>query len=308
MIGISFMRVLRSAGQNFWRNFWLSIATSAVMTITLIMVSFLYFANVFGAHVLADIQQKVDLSVTFKENVQQQYIDAIAQEIRSRQDVQKVTVTTSDQALENFRNAHKDEPLVAESLKELDSNPLPATIYILATDPRFYEDISKQLQADKYSPFIDQINYKNSREVIDRLISMISSVKNVAFVVTLTFAILVVLITFNTVRLAIYSFREEIDIMRLVGASRWFIQGPFIIEAVIVALLSLVVSNLIIFPVLNTVAPSLQKFFFDTQSQPFNIYSYAMSHLVIVIGIQAVAAIGLATISSLIAIRRYLRN
>lgn len=308
MIGISFLRVLRGAGQNFWRNIWLSIATSAIMTITLIMVSFLYFANVFGAYVLADIQTKVDLSVTFKENVQQQYIDAIAQEMRSRQDVQKVTITTSAQALENFRNQHKDEPLVEESLKELDNNPLPATIYILATEPRFYANIAKQLQADKYSPFVDQINYKNSRAVIDRLIAMISSVKNVAFVVTVTFAVLVVLITFNTVRLAIYSFREEIDIMRLVGASRWFIQGPFVIEAVLVALLSLIVSNAIIFPTLNAVAPSLQRFFFDTQAAPFNIYNYALSHLVIVVGIQAIAAISLAAISSLIAIRRYLRN
>lgn len=308
MIGISFWRVLRSAFQNFWRNIWLSLALALVMTITLIMVSFLYFANIFGAQVLKGIEQKVDLSVTFKTNVQQQYIDAIAKEVSSRPDVSRVTVISSEQALVNFRARHADEPLIDQSLKELDQNPLPASIYILAREPRFYQLIARDLQADKYSPFVDQINYKNTQPIVEKLMSVITSVKNVALVVTITFAILVVLLTFNTIRLAIYSFREEIDIMRLVGASRWFIQGPFIIESILVALVSVVIASGLIYPILRANAPQLQKFFFDQQTAPFNIYSYATTHWLAVIGIQISAAVFLAIISSLIAIRRYLRD
>ncbi|MDP3997454.1 MAG: permease-like cell division protein FtsX [Candidatus Andersenbacteria bacterium] len=308
MVGISLARIFKAALQNFWRNIWLSVATAAIMVITLLMISFLYFANIFGGQVLHSIQEKVDLSVTFKEDVQEQYIQAVANELETRQDVEKVTVITSDQALESFKSRHTDDPLIEESLGELENNPLPASIFILATEPRFYENIAKQLESDKYTPFIDSVNYEGSSTVIDRLIALIASVKNVGTVITIVFALLAVLIMFNTVRLAIYSFREEIDIMRLVGASRWFIQGPFIIESVIVSLFAVIISTAILYPVLNTIAPHLQRFFFDAQSSPFNIYDYAVTHWARVIGLQVGAAVGLAIISSMIAIRRYLRD
>lgn len=308
MIGVSFGRILRAATQNFWRNIWLSVAMAAIMTMTLLMISFLYFANIFGGELIKTIEQKVDLSVTFKDNVQDQYIQAIAEELKGRQDVAKVTMITSQQALENFRLRHQEDQLIGESLKELDDNPLPASLFIIATEPRFYENIAKQLQSDKYSPFIDQVNYENSRPVIDRLMTLIRSVKNAAAIATITFVVLVVLITFNTVRLAIYSFREEIDIMRLVGASPWFIQGPFIIETVLVAILAVVVASAVLYPALKAASPNLTQFFFDAQSQPFSIYGYAIEHWPTVIGLQAAIAVGLAVFSSLIAIRRYLKD
>lgn len=308
MIGISFLRILRTAVQNLWRNVWLTVATTVIMIITLLMVSFLYFANVFGVQILQNIEEKVDLSVTFKENVQSQYIDAIAQEIKSRQDVQDVRVVTSDQALENFRNRHRDDPLIEESLQELEDNPLPANIYIVATEPRFYQNIAKQLEAEKYTPFIEQVNFESSRGVIDKLIGLITSVKNIGLIITITFSILVVLIMFNTVRLAIYSFREEIDIMRLVGASRWFIQGPFVMEAMMVGLISVAISTAMIYPALRAAGPQLQRFFFDASQSQFNLYEYAVDHWPTVIGLQLLLAVGLAMFSSLIAVRRYLRD
>lgn len=308
MIGISFLRILRAAVQNLWRNVWLTVATTVIMVITLIMMSFLYFANVFGVQILQNIEEKVDLSVTFKENVQSQYIDAIAQEIKSRQDVKDVQIVTSDQALENFRARHLDDPLIEESLKELEENPLPANIYIVATEPRFYQNIAQQLEAEKYTPFIEKVNFESSRGVIDKLIGLITSIKNVGLIITATFSILVVLIMFNTVRLAIYSFREEIDIMRLVGASRWFIQGPFIIEAMLVGLLAVALASAMIYPTLKAVGPQLQRFFFDASQSQFNLYDYAVTRWATVIGLQLLVAVGLAMFSSLIAVRRYLRD
>ncbi len=308
MVGISFFRVARSAFQNFWRNIWLSVATAIMMTLTLLMVSFLLFANVFGSEVLHTIEQKVDLSVTFKENIQQEYIDAIAAELEARSDVESVRLVSSEEALENFKTRHQDDPLIEDSLQELEDNPLPASIYIVATEPQFYEKIAQALEAEKYVPYIEEINYDSSRSVIDRLISLIDSIKNVTIVISIIFALLVILITFNTVRLAIYSFREEIDIMRLVGASSWFIQGPFIFETVLVAIVGVGLSNVILFPLLRTATPQLQRFFFDSHTDPFNVYQYAVENWVKIVGLQLIIAIGLATFSSLIAIRRYLRD
>lgn len=307
MIGVSLGRVTKAALQNFWRNIWLSIATLVIMTITLLALLLLYFANVFGAEVLRTIEQKVDLSATFKDSATEAQIRAIAEEIGSREDVEEVRVVTSDQALEEFRKRHADDPFIEDSLRELEENPLPASLFVVASEPRFYQNIATSLESDKYGPFIEKVNFQDLRPVIQRLIDLMNTVRSGAVIATLVFAGLAVLIMFNTVRLAIYSFREEIDIMRLVGASNWFIRGPFLLEAVLVALLAVAIATAIIYPVVRAVSPRLDDFFF-TQAEPFNIYHYAVDNWLTVIGLQAAAAVSLAVFSSLIAIRRYLRR
>jgi cell division transport system permease protein len=308
MIGISFWRVFKAAFQNFWRNIWLSIATTVIMSLTLLMVSFLYFANVLGAQVLTTIEQKVDLSANFKTEATSDQIQSIAQAMQSRDDVTSVKIVTSDDALQLFKSRHASDPFIADSLKELQKNPLPASIFIVAKEPRFYANIAAELSSDKYSQFIDKVNFDNSKPVIDRLIRVMSGIKNAGAIATALFAILVVLIMFNTIRLAIYSFREEIDIMRLVGASNWFIQGPFLIEAIVVAILGVVVCNIILFPFLDALSPQIQSFFFSDAANKFDIYQYALSNWAIVLAIQAGLAVGLAFLSSLVAIRRYLKR
>lgn len=308
MFGISFLRILKAAFQNFWRNIWLSLATTIIMSLTLLMISFLYFANVLGVEVLTSIEQKVDLSATFKPEVKIEQITIISDELKSREDVQDVRIVTSDDALAQFRARHADDPFIEESLKELEENPLPASIFVVATEPRFYENINKQLESEKYASYIDKVNFENSKPVIERLIRVMGGIKNVGFIATVVFALLVVLIMFNTIRLAIYSYREEIDIMRLVGASNWYIQGPFILEAIAVALLGVVVCNVLLFPFLNAAGPHIRSFFFSSGATQFDIYTYALSHWLTIIGIQSGLAVFLAAVSSMIAIRRYLRN
>lgn len=307
MLGISFIRVLRSSFQNFWRNIWLSLATLVVMTITLLLMTLLYFANVFGSQVLRTIEQKVDLSATFKDGVSENQIRAVADEISAREDVEDVRVVSSEEALEDFRKRHADDPFIEDSLRELESNPLPGSVFIVASEPRFYQNIAAHLQSEKYQPYIEGVNFQDLRPVIARMIDIMNTIRNGALVVTVTFAGLVILIMFNTVRLAIYSFREEIDIMRLVGASNWFIRGPFLLEAIFVALLSVAISTAIIYPVLHTISPRLQQFFFSEAVQ-FNVFEFAVANWLTVVGLQTAAAVGLAAFSSLIAMRRYLRK
>lgn len=307
MVGASFWRILRNALQNFQRNIWLSLATTIIMTLTLLMTSFLYFLNVLGGQVLRTIEQKVDLSATFQEEIRDDQIQIVSDDIASRPDVEEVRIVTSEEALELFRRRHADDPFIEESLRELEANPLPTTLFVVATDPRNYQSIAAALESEQYTPFIEKVNFENSRTVIERLIVVMGGVRNVGLITTVVLATLVILIMFNTIRLAIYSFREEIDIMRLVGASNWFIRGPFIIEAVFVALLSVVVSVLVLYPILDSVTPQVERFFFSGQVEPFNVYAYALANWPTVIGLQAAVAIGLAVFSSLFAIRRYLR-
>jgi len=308
MIGISFFRVLRSAWQNFWRNIWLALATLMIMVITLLMTSFLFFVNVIGVEALGIVESKVDLLVTLRPDASDEEVGALANEIRARHDVEEVTIISSEEALADFMENNQSNPVIEESLKELGDNPLFASLSILANEPRFYPDIARQLEAERYSSIVEEIKIEDLRPVADKLATIISTLKQVGVVVTGAFAVLAVLIMFNTVRLAIYSFREEIDIMRLVGASNWFIRGPFVIESVIVSLLAVLVSTVIVYIVLNAIALPLQQFFSDQGQNQFNIYHYAIDNWPQVIGIQTALGVGLAVISSWIGIRRYLSN
>ena len=310
MIWTSLLRVTHSALQNFWRNIWLSLATMVIMTITLLIVLFLYMANTFGLEVIKSVQQKVDLSVVFNDGITKEQTQALASQVETRSDVSSVRIVTSDEAKEIFLRNNRDRPFIEESMQELEDNPLPTTMFIVATEPRFYETIAQSLSGEQLKPLIAEVQFDDSRLVINNLIAIISAVKRVGLIVTIVFAALAMLIMFNTVRLAIYSFREEVDIMHLVGASGWFIRGPFVMESVLAALLSAGLASLIAYPTLKIISPNLQRFFFEgyVQQTPFDIYQYAVTHWLTIIGLQVVVAVGLAVVSSLVALQRYLKT
>src|SRR3989344_5558247 len=307
MIGISFARVLRNALRNFRRNVWLSIATTVIMTLTLLTISFLYAVNVLGVHVLSTIEQKVDIAVIFKDKTTPAQIQTIKKDIELRSDVESTRLITADQAREDFRRRHADDPYIEEALRELEVNPLPSSMFIIAKDPRFYETINSSLQSEKYAAFIDKVNFQNSKAVIEKMIRIMDVVKNAGLIITATFSLLVILIMFNTIRLAIYSFREEIDIMRLVGASRWYIQGPFLMESIIVALISVIIATTVLYVSVNAASAKINLFFFTGQSTNFNVYDHIVQNWTSIVGLQLAIAIGLAMFSSYFAVRRYLR-
>lgn len=307
MIGISFIRVFRNAFRNFRRNVWLSIATTLIMTLTLCIILFLYTVNVLGREFLRNVEQKVDIAVTFKDTTQLSEINTIQKDIAARSDVQGTRIVTSDEALTEYRKRHADNPYIEEALKELNSNPLPNSMYIVAKDPQFYENITSSLRSSQYGEFIEEINFQDTKIIIEKMIKIMNVIKTAGLIATAIFGLLVILIMFNTIRLAIYSFREEIDIMRLVGASRWYIQGPFLMESVLVALISVGIATTILYIALNTMAKNVNLFIFTGQNTNFDIYQYAVSHWIQIIGLQLIAAISLAVLSSYIAVRRYLR-
>ncbi|HLC49582.1 MAG TPA: permease-like cell division protein FtsX [Candidatus Andersenbacteria bacterium] len=307
MIGISFIRVMNNAFRNFRRNVWLSIATTLIMTLTLCIILFLYIVNVLGAEFLRNVEQKVDIAVTFKDSTSREQVAIIQKDIAARSDVENTRIVTSEEALKEYRKRHADEPFIEEALQELNKNPLPSNMYIVAKDPRFYENITASLRSDKYSAFIEKVNFQDSKVIIEKMIRIMDLIKKAGLIATGIFGLLVILIMFNTIRLAIYSFREEIDIMRLVGASRWYIQGPFLMESVLVALISVCIATTIFYIALNTGATNINQFFFTGQNTTFDIYRYVVSHWIQIVGLQLGAAIGLAVLSSYIAVRRYLR-
>ncbi|MBU2578167.1 ABC transporter permease [Patescibacteria group bacterium] len=299
-------RVIKAGFINFWRNGWVSLATVLVVIITLFSIGSLIFAKAILSSTLAQIQDKVDVSVYFKTDADEQDILALKSKLEKTREVKSVEYISSEQALENFKERHKDNALIMQSLEELESNPLGAVLNVKAKETSQYESIAKSLEISSglsaETSIIDKINYYQNRVVIDRLTKILDSTKRLGIIISIILIIISLLVTFNTVRLAIYSSREEIGIMRLVGASGKFISGPFVIEGIMHGIIASIVTMALFYPCTLWLGKMTQNFFGG-----INIFEYYVSNFVQLFLIILGTGIILGAISSFIAVRRYLK-
>ncbi len=254
---------------------------------------------------LNQLQSKVDINVYFVPAAAQEDIDSIRNAIAALPDVASVTYTSREEALANFRERYSNNEITMQALNELGDNPLGATIAIQAKELSQYESISQFIEEQRLqtaqNPVIETVNYARNKEAIDTLNSIMNTVERSSSIITIVLIIAAILITFNTIRLAIYTAREEISIMRLVGASNMFIRGPFLLQGIMYGLVAGVLSLLVWYPIMVWLGPSTEAFF------EFNLFTYFIndfSHIFMVI---VGTGVLLGFVSSILAIARYLR-
>lgn len=300
-------RIIRTGVINFSRASVVSLSSVFIFTITLFVIGSLIFLNAILNYSLEQIKAKVDVNAYFTTNAPEENILAVKSALEQLPEVAKVDYTSRDQALENFKNRHANDYLIIQSLDELGDNPLGASLDIRAKDPTQYESIVNFLEGGSAlvkdnSSFIDKVNYHQNKAVIDRLNRIIAGTKKVGFALTLALIIISVLITFNTIRLAIYISREEIGIMRLVGAGNHYIRGPFLIEGALYGVISAIVTMFIFWPVSVWLGRTTSMFFGG-----LNLFDYYLSYFFELFGVLLLAGIVLGLLASFLAVRRYLK-
>ena len=300
---ITFYRIFQNGILNYTRNFWLSLAATSIMVITLFIISSLLVMGALTNLSLASIQEKVDISVYFKLDVSEVAIKQIEDQVDDLAEVKSVTYIPSVTAREKFKELHKDEPLLIESVEQFTDaeNPFPASLAIRVNELRDYERIISIFQDEKFTPFVKKITDK--RDVVDRLTRITNGIKNIGLGLTLVFSIVTVIVMFNTIRLTIYNRREEIEIMRLVGASNWYIRGPFIVEGVMYGIAGALLTAVVLYPIIFFLKPRISGFLELDVSQ----FGYLGLNVWALLGLQLVFGILLGVLSSLIVIRRYLK-
>ena len=207
----------------------------------------------------------------------------------------------------DFRKKHEGYQLTIQALEELGANPFGASLSVVAKDTSRYEAIAKQLDdtsgllGDSKSA-IDKINYYQIKDSIDKLNNIIGWTNTVGFWLSVIFILMSCMIVYNTIRLAIFVYRDEIAVMKLVGASNMFIRGPFIVESILYSVVATFISVIIFFPA--TIWVSKKTIFFF---EGMNIHAFYTAHLgVLVLTLLVFGAI-LTTVSSLLAVRKYLK-
>jgi cell division transport system permease protein len=300
-------RVVKAGFVGFWRSAYVSLASIFVITVALFVIGATMFLDQLLSKSLDTLQSKVDINVYFVPEAPQEEIERLRTALSSLPDVAAVTYTSRDDALRIYREKNQDDEIAMQALEELGENPLGATLAIQAKETSQYEQIARYLEDQQaleqpQSSVIDEVNYSRNRESIDTLTAIIGAVEQASLIVMSVLLIAAVLITFNTIRLAIYTAREEIAIMRLVGAGNMFIRGPFMLQGVMYGFLSGVLTMAIFYPILIWLGPRTAAFF------EVNLLSYYTENFGIIFGILVGIGVVLGLVSSILAVARYLRT
>lgn len=296
-------RIFHFGFKNFSRNGWLSTATVAIMTLALIVFGGLILFNYVTHQAAASIEDKIDISVYFNLNTAEDEILNIQQALQGLPQVASVTYVSRDQAMVLFQQNHANDQTVSQAINELDTNPLEASLNIKANDPSQYGAINDYLSSPNLSQYIDTISYTQEQDVINRLAKIISTVDSGGWAVTIFLVLIAGLVVFNTIRLAIYSSRDEIGIMRVVGASNSLVRGPFVIDGMLCGAIAALASILLIAPALYFISPSLDVFI-----PGLNLFQYFYTHAFTLFLYELLFGVVIGGFSSFFAVRRYLRN
>ncbi|MAF43599.1 MAG: hypothetical protein CMI54_05455 [Parcubacteria group bacterium] len=299
---ISFKRIAKFGWKGFSRSSGLSAATIFILVMTISLVTSLFILQGTAGYLTSILQERMDISVYFKEGLTEEDILEVKDELTQLPEVKEIEYVSKEDALLTFSKRHQDDIVIMESLAEVGGNPFFASLNVRAFEASQYAAISTLLDAAPFNDLITRVDYFEKKPVIERFSSITSSAYQTGLVFSLILGIIAFLLAFNQVRMAIYSSKEEIEVMRLVGASNWFIQGPFLIQGIIAGFLAALITFLIFSISLFFLAPNLENILAG-----FNMFTFITDNLGILFLIQIVTGVGLGVLSSFIAIRKYLK-
>lgn len=302
---ITLWRIFKTGFRNIFRNAWLSTAATAIMVVTLLVVTFFGFSAIFVRNQLSEVKSKIDLSLFISDDATQDTTKALQAKLIAYPEVRSVEYVSKDDALKRLAASSGDGKKLAESAKEI-GNPLPASFEVKVKTLDNIKAINvelKKLDTDKIisESSLDK-NDANRQGIVENIINISNGVAKVGAVVSVLFLVIALLVIFNTIRMAIFTRREEIEIMRLVGATNWFIRGPFIVEGSLYGVFGGTVALLLLLPISRAVGP-----FITQRLNAGAAIDYFTSHF----GLAVLATYGLGifigAVSSWFAISRYLR-
>lgn len=299
----SFKRVLKFGWQGFTRNKGLSFQVVFIMGVAVFLITSFFLAKGTAGFLMTEVQKRVDLSVYFKDDVTEDEVLQVKEELSQfAEEIQAIDYISKERAQAIFQEDHQGDALWLEALEEVEGNPLPASLNIKANQPAHYAKISSFLEMSDFSDLIDRISYnqaKNQR-AIERLFDLNTSMKIGGIVFILVVAILIVLITSNIIKLTIVARKEELTTMRLVGASNWFMKGPFIVQSILYGVFAVVVVNLLFFGGLHLFDTNIQTWLLR-----FDLLGYFQINFLSILLFQFVFIVLLGIFSSLVAVRKY---
>jgi len=308
MFWIDIKRIFKSGFINFWRSGLVSMSAILVMTVALSMIGSTILMSAFLNSTLATIQDKIDINIYFNIDAPEEDILAMKDSLELLSEIKEVSYLSKEEALEDFRLRNENDQLTLQALDELDDNPLRAVLNVKAKEASQYASVASFLEnANALSvteaSIIDKVNYSDNKTVIDRLSKIINGVEKFGFLLTITLILISIFITLNTLRLVIYISREEIGVMRLVGADNKYVRGPFIVQGIIYGVVAALLSTALFYPLTSWIKNSTNEFYGG-----IDMFQYYVANFNQIFVILFISGIALGAISSFLAVSQYLKT
>jgi len=299
----SIFRILKFTIQDIARNFSLSFMTVFILILMLLSINTLLVVDKLAQEAVLAVKDQINVSLYFVPTANQKDVENIKKYVQMFPEVINVTVKSKEEVLNSFEASYKVNQEVLSALDELGSNPFGPTMMIKTKEPQDYKKVIDALNVPEYSGLIEARSFDNHEEALTKLQNITNRVEKVGWGLAVLFAFISFLIIFNTIRVAIYTQRAEISIKRLVGASNWFIRGPYLLESVIFTLVSIAVTIVLVFVALHYLDPYLSVVF----PNGLSLTNYYKLHILWLFGWQTLAVLLLTTVSSSLAMRRQLK-
>ncbi len=304
---IAFKRIIKNGFLNFRRSGIVSWAAVLVVTITLSVITLIILLQAVLHFSLDQIKNKVDVTIYFTTSAPEEKILALKSSLEKLPEVASVSYTSSADALKLFRDRHSGDYPTIQALDEIGTNPLGGYLNVKAKEIGQYASIANFMKSDNAlivgsASIVDKVNYYQNKLVIDRLNTIISGAQKLGFLVTLLLVVISIIITFNTIRLTIFISKEEIGVMRLVGASKMHVRGPFMIEGVIYGIVATLVTLVLFWPATAWLGANMTDFL------GINMYDYYLHNFLQIFAILLLSGIILGAVSSFLAARKYLNK
>lgn len=295
-------RILKTSMISLWRNRWLSLAATLIMVLTLFTISFFVSLLVVVDRTSTSLRDKVDISVYFNETTSKDQIFSIQNTLLSRSDIKSVDYISKEQALEKWREINKGDEKIKDVITDT-FNPLPRSLEIKTDRTEDLESVNQFLSSNDYKPLVRDISYRKNKDLVDRLVKITQFIKYAGWILSSIFVLISILIIYNTIRLTIYARSDEIEIMKLVGASDWYVQGPFIVEGISYGILGSIISSIVLFSAFRALLPVTEQYLGIASANSMS----AGLNFGLVIGVQVFVGLILGISCSLLAVRRHLK-
>jgi cell division transport system permease protein len=295
-------KIFKSGWDGFMRQGFLTFATSLVIFIAVVLGTSLFFFQGGVSYLTQQLEDKIDISVAFKAEVARDTILQIREDLTKLSEVKKVDYISPEDAYNAFVEAHEGDQYM-EALGLLSVNPFLPSLRIQTKEPSQYKAVSEYLKKDEYKDLISEVNDYKRGVMIDKLGEITHSVQLLGFSLTFFLSLIAIIVTFNTLRLSIYSQKEEIEIMRLVGAKNSFIRGPFLVQGFLCGFFAAILSFMLMTITLFLLNNQLSSLFIG-----FDCLAFFKANVVVVIFLQFLIGVGLGLLSSYFAVRKYLKD
>lgn len=305
-------RIFKTAVVNFWRNGSINIATTGIMTVTLLSISILVILTFLGNSLVENFKSKIDISVYFLSEAPEADVLKVKDEVAALPEVREILYVSKDQAWEGFKAKYSDNSVISQGIGELDENPLFATLSVKAKNIDQYSKINEFLSNSRFKDTIKSVSYDENATQINKLSLITKTAQKDGAIIILVFIIISLFVVFNAIRLTMYNYKQEVKIMNLVGAGKWYIQTPFIIEGALYGVIGSILSILILAGMIFLAkdVKNIESFLYGGSLAGFfkgSLTEYFKNNFLLIFGVQLAAGIFIGVLSSLIAIRKYMK-